>query len=897
MGDQVTNGSPSGRLEGHLALVASPTDVPHLRDFLQALEALGVRVEVVAPAVGREAPTVLVVLSPRLAADAEVDADLRLLVDGTATNVLPLMLEGPVDLLADVSQIHLNRGPELAAQRVALLTRAGPADVVSWNRLTSAAREWDASGRPRSGLLGRSDAQTALQLLAGPIGAIDPANSGLLRLCAQESRTKLRRRSAAVRAGGVVVAFVLIGGTAVAINQRATAQRAEREATAQADRSAATRLNALAGDLVAVDPDLPWIFAGLALEREPSTETVDMAVALASSARRHRTIALRAVPFGLAVAADLGVIDLGDAGFDVYNVVTGDLVHSDPTLELDSVKLSSDAQTLIAMDEFGSTIMLDTGSWKPRLSADLPGGVVDIATSSNGQAAVLTADGITLVDLGSGNLRSVVLPPELGEVLQVALADDGLYAADEEQVAALDLGTGSLIGLVTLPQNGIVELHASPESVLVVGPRELTTISLDELDGDAGSATEDAYEPGTRTGTVASSTVVDGVLLGGDETGGVTLLDARYGSPYRQFPAHRGAVAGVGASSDGTLVTVGYDRAMRLWEQDALANLNPSPFGYEGYVQTGFEESHRNLIVAGQGSDVATVSLVDSEETVMLDRQTVEVIDRGRVNGLLDPARPTNVAGKVYKVNIDSQKLQVIDLPNQSVASTEIPGGVLGWSFLTSASPDGEWFALADASRLLVHSPDGAFSVTELGVVTDPVAVWVDNDGAAGVIDTRGAVHTSDGDRRAVRIGNRPIVAATPLKDGRYLVATVEGTVLEIAGSESRVVGEVDTPNRPQVLRVSPDGLYVALIGPDSTDVIAIGDGALVARLTSWESAHVSDVAFDDDSSGGLLVRSNGIVERFDMFPDGSALSFIADNQPRDVTAADLELAAIEGDE
>lgn len=181
-------------------------------------------------------------------------------------------------------------------------------------------------------------------------------------------------------------------------------------------------------------------------------------------------------------------------------------------------------------------------------------------------------------------------------------------------------------------------------------------------------------------------------------------------------------------------------------------------------------------------------------------------------------------------------------------------------------------------------------------VTIAPVAVHVDTAGMATVLDNQGVLHTTAGDVIGEPLTDRSITAAAHVEDDRFVAVTSDGELLILEpGREPTHVGEVPEGRRPYAIEVSPDQSALALIG-EETDVVDAGDGRVLAILppsTELAPSSVTDVAFDDDVHGGVLVRENGDVERFDIPTVDESVGYVTTHQPRPVNSDDR--AAITG--
>ncbi|WP_316228497.1 MULTISPECIES: caspase family protein [unclassified Bradyrhizobium] len=99
-----------------------------------------------------------------------------------------------------------------------------------------------------------------------------------------------------------------------------------------------------------------------------------------------------------------------------------------------------------------------------------------------------------------------------------------------------------------------------------------------------------------------------------------------------------------------------------------------------------------------------------------------------------------------------------------------------------------------------------------------------------------------------------------------YLLSRTTGEIVRRLGGPSD-----DIATRPQALRFSPDGQYLAA-------VLSSGCGLRVWSTSTWELLAKDDIGYGGVPGQDLCCRS-GSVEDCDRLPDGNALSFYPDDQ------------------
>ena len=888
----------------HLACVAASADelaVDRIRRLL-AVEhiALGPS-STLAP--GDGSPRVVAFLSQVAVADATLRATVERLGSDPTIELLPVALDqGGTTLLRSVSHLdHRALGADRTAQRIAVVATAGSADLAAWNRLTGRAQQWVAGGRPTSARLSAEDADAAEALLVRPIGrTASEERVAVEDLVGFSRRSERRRRVARIALVTAVVAVLAVAATSAAGQSRTARQEASR-ADRAADRSRAGRLLDQAEAQAPFDPDLPWLLAREALDDDPSSTVAARAAALVSRLVPHTTTDLPFAPGPMATAGPhAAILSLGTDRIAVVDVDTGALVV-DITAEgdrFDGFALSPDGARLAVLDEGLRIVEVATGEAGPVL---------------HGRADGVQWPSVDRVLLQDGD-EIVAVDPDGAPDTRLATVDGARFldATPDDWIAVAIGGGVTVLGpdgeeQATIDEPDVTGITASPddEELLVwtsFGFRRVPLTRTGAVDEDREERTVRVTERSLRW--VAQAPGAEGVLpiclsdgmIGAVHPGTSTVVDG--------FVAHRGTCLAVAALSDERWVSVGTDRRLRTWDTSGRAEtfIDGQAVSIEIsalLTGSGDAETLRAQIVAAPGSERATATATPAFAVAIVDRRTGRVARSASIGGIDAPVRPAATVGRGVRFYPNAPSTWDVE----ARASVDLPPAPLSPSERSMVvSPDGRTVAVVGEAATYVVSADdvdAGWREEPYDQVDRPVAARVDDAGRATVLFANGALWRS-GDGSSTRL----VDGAERLEVGRI---SPDGTIVAVA-ADARVLvgddtglaprGEVARDVRPYAVDVSADGTHAAVIGLRRTQVVRLDEGTIVAEdIVDEDYRPITAMLFDDDdpAGGGVAVRADGSVRRWDLVRPADVGAALRDGAPRRLTDEERASAGVEG--
>jgi len=445
---------------------------------------------------------------------------------------------------------------------------------------------WNNSSRPEGMLFSGADYREADAWAAKHTSAMTDWEHDFLNACHELNARIARERRTNRIIRILFVASVIIGAIALLMFIRATL--AEHRAVAR--ELAAASLNNLN-----VDPELS-IYLSLASLDATNPDLVDSIQSLHQALPALRverqfvghTNKIYAVAFSpdgnsLASSSQDGTVRIWDvaSGKDLQTLA----INPDGT-STTAVAYSPDGKWLAATDETGRLLLLDTGTWQPRLNlqahqegawalAYSPDGRL-IATGSDDHTARLwnAADGALLHTLGTPDCASQESCGQghTDKVQAVAFSPDGKLLAtggDDDHIKVWDAQTGAFLYDLGQHDGTVWGLAFRPGSNQLASVSTDRTVKVWDLDTRQLLYTIAAVggQPGHLDWTYSVAYTPDGKTIltaGADRT--VRIWDADFGRSLGTLTGHTLQVYDVAVSPDGTHVaTAGEDRTIRYW--------------------------------------------------------------------------------------------------------------------------------------------------------------------------------------------------------------------------------------------------------------------------------------------------------------------------------------------
>jgi hypothetical protein len=727
-----------------------------------------------------------------------------------------------VETSGDIELVHealIRSWPRLAS----LLVSSGE-DRAFRERITAAAREWDAQGRPPGALwTGEQGARLVrwLSTSTSPLGQLELA-------FVEEVRRHASRRQLVLRSVVVATVLVAVGlGLAAKTSERQMAAELAKEtkraneAQAAFRRAEAGRLRAVAEARVETDPQGAMKSALESLELSPDASLDALAWRARATGIPHAlplhvggTTYVRFSPAGTRIAT---------AGKDgnVHVLATSSLEHAllhpshDRAGEPRSLSFAPDGDRLVIGTSMGELVLAAAPAFTPSTAAKCEGSVEGVAWSGATVFArcVRTADDATLValDVAARQTREIVK------------GDVSLW------YVAVETGR-----VVYLRRNGTGAIVIGASSVELSLPKELT-------------ATAVALSPDGKQLAIGGS---DGRVWT------FPIDDKGVGKPRVFTEHHAGPVSVLRFDPGGTrLLSIGHDRAARVFEdgRDRLASFEV------GGVAHAFVGKRGAIALVARSGDVALVSLRDGQvigrltgatgDVTSLDADTAGrfVIAASRDGGARAypfveaaalvtraPERPVPACG----LAVDGAAIACAAPGAKEVRVTEMEGGtgahpprtlaVSGAITGVAASAKGDHVATWSSEGLAIDGQPAS------PAVTPHLATW----------STEGALAVGEGRAVSVWRGgaqtSRAALSADPTaiafaRGGTVWVGLANGEVVPVTGtSVGAPLGLPKAEGAIRAIAVNDDASSVAVGSTTGRVVVARpggSEGTVVARL------------------------------------------------------------------
>jgi WD40 repeat protein/DNA-binding SARP family transcriptional activator len=771
------------------------------------------------------------------------------------------------------------RGPTVEVAHEALLREwgrlrgwieAAREDVRTHRRLAAAAWEWTESGRDSSFLLrGSHLARFEAWVTSSALALTDDERRYLEASLAQreaeraeeerrrEREARIERRSArrlrglvAVFAAAALIATTL---TVVATDQRGSAQREARIATAREVAAAAV------ANLEA-DPELSVL---LAIEAVEATRSVDGTVLREAEEALHRAVVASRLDLevpglgGLLAWSPRGVFvtegPQSSGLIDIRDSETGESVLSfrGHVGDVNDVAFSPDGSRLASTGEDGELHVWDPSTGRLLASLSGEGSAWGPSFSADGSlvaAAWLNDYGpVRVLDLSTGRVVSTV---RVEQPIDTALSPDGRQVAvaklwpDEEVGAVFDVDTGE-------------------EAFALAGPNC-------------------CFHPSSR----GVSWSPDGRLVAASSEGTARVWDAETGTVRYTLLGHTGFVLGVAWSPDSSrLVTGGSDGTAKVWEIGPEGVQERWSLSAQetksGVVGVAFSPDGSRVMAGDAGISAVKVwdlgPTGDAEwanlpapgypgaEFMPDGRRVVTSSWEGRAEGLYgggvtiwDPQTGRDL--RTIGPATDYFRFQSLDVSPDgtsiALGGWSKPGSFGGTSAVRAwdISTGEELWRVGHIRDVIevAFSPDGEYLAT---------AGW---DGTAKIVDRSGQVIRVLSDSQ-VDVNFSDVAFSS---DG-HLVATAEWSgsadrVRVWEWTRGEVVLTIDAEGPWAQVDFDPTGPRVALTGPEGLAEIWDVESDERLAVLAGPPGGVKDLAFSPDGSSIATASVDGLVRLFD---------------------------------
>ena len=227
---------------------------------------------------------------------------------------------------------------------------------------------------------------------------------------------------------------------------------------------------------------------------------------------------------------------------------------------------------VVAVGGHAQVVLVESESFDPLDILEFPEGVPHVVAFSGNGSLLLGAGGVgaqrgvaVLWDVARGE-RIQALGDEWDAVLAADVSGDQQFVAiggSSKRVKILATGSGETVHNIKKHNGWITALKFSPDAILLAsGDRNgglvvweaETGMEFHDLRGHSGAITGLGWR---RDGNVLASA---------SEDGSIRLWDMHKGKQIKNWTAHGGGVLGLDYGKEGTIVSVGRDKAARIWD-------------------------------------------------------------------------------------------------------------------------------------------------------------------------------------------------------------------------------------------------------------------------------------------------------------------------------------------
>ena len=498
--------------------------------------------------------------------------------------VHPDLIDAPARVRAIAWVRAYDESPDAAVGRIGVSVRTSPAWLLAWQGLQVAAdrRQPDGTGA----LLGQREVDRAEDTVrARPSDLLPEVPEEILTLLHESRRVISRRRRRRV-AAALAAALVLIAIAAVALLQRHSATVAKARAERATTRSEADRLSRLARQALDTDPDLPVLLARRAYQLEPGSQARESLRSALDAAPWHRSYRLNTPPARLATSrrSPLVAVVGNDGSASLFDSSTGRKLASAPRPSgihgTPTVAVSANGRRL-ALAYAGGLVQVRRFDqafgllWSMRLANVGKAASDSIAWMPEGRR-LLTAWESRAAQLVDMTARRTDPVPRSGvaDPIAISVSPNGrmVAMAGDHRIAILRTKTMQLCWSASRKSSSTLSLAFDERHSMLVVAREGAFALQIPIPRSCGARPVKRPE---LSGLIWSYSDVVTPLAGGgvalgNSDGRLVLVEPPGIYPAGRFLAHASAVMGAGVVAGGSLVTVGDDSWMRVWQPPGL---------------------------------------------------------------------------------------------------------------------------------------------------------------------------------------------------------------------------------------------------------------------------------------------------------------------------------------